>query len=303
MQKMKDLAGPLQGCFHSAMATLAQIATEAGVSEATVSRVLNSKPGVARAPGSRSSPRSTCSATSAPPPAPAQRRPGRADGARAGEPHLPGLRPGHRGRARATTVHAGPVHAVARRPDRGRVRRDRCSTAASPASSSSRQARRHPCRPRALPPLRERGLPVVLINGYVDEVDAPFVSPDDRVAMDLAVAHLAHLGHRRIGLAIGPAASCRPAQARGLRGRPRTPPRHGRRRRRRLVAETLFSVEGGGRGRAPAARAGRHGHRLRLGHDGARCDPRGTGRGPDVPGEVSVVGFDDSPLVASSTRR
>ena len=46
MQKMKDLAGPLQGCFHSAMATLAQIATEAGVSEATVSRVLNSKPGV-----------------------------------------------------------------------------------------------------------------------------------------------------------------------------------------------------------------------------------------------------------------
>jgi LacI family transcriptional regulator, repressor for deo operon, udp, cdd, tsx, nupC, and nupG len=52
--------------------------------------------------------------------------------------------------------------------------------------------------------LRERGVPIVLINGYLPGVDAPFLSNDDATGIDLSVRHLAELGHRRIGLAIGP---------------------------------------------------------------------------------------------------
>lgn len=52
--------------------------------------------------------------------------------------------------------------------------------------------------------LRERGIPLVMINGYREELDAAFVSCDDVAAMRQAVEHLAELGHRRIGLAVGP---------------------------------------------------------------------------------------------------
>jgi alanine racemase len=52
--------------------------------------------------------------------------------------------------------------------------------------------------------LVERRLPVVFVNGWLPGVDAPFVSADEQVAMDLAVSHLVALGHRRIGFASGP---------------------------------------------------------------------------------------------------
>ena len=52
--------------------------------------------------------------------------------------------------------------------------------------------------------LRNSGVPIVLVNGYNAEIDAPFVSTDDEAAIDASVDHLVALGHRRIGLAIGP---------------------------------------------------------------------------------------------------
>src|SRR5919198_1466747 len=52
--------------------------------------------------------------------------------------------------------------------------------------------------------LRALRIPLVLVNGCVDGVDAVFLSDDDHTAMSLAVAHLASLGHERIGLAVGP---------------------------------------------------------------------------------------------------
>lgn len=58
--------------------------------------------------------------------------------------------------------------------------------------------------PRRYQALRDRGLPIVLVNGYLPGVDAPFISTDDAATVDLAVRHLAELGHRRIGLAMGP---------------------------------------------------------------------------------------------------
>src|SRR5690349_17628581 len=52
--------------------------------------------------------------------------------------------------------------------------------------------------------LISRPLPVAFINGYVEGVDAPFISCDDRAAGEMAVRHLASLGHVRIGLISGP---------------------------------------------------------------------------------------------------
>src|SRR3954454_5563538 len=52
--------------------------------------------------------------------------------------------------------------------------------------------------------LRARQIPLVLVNGYVEGLDAVFVSDDDHTAMSLAVGHLASLGHSCIGLAVGP---------------------------------------------------------------------------------------------------
>lgn len=52
--------------------------------------------------------------------------------------------------------------------------------------------------------LRQLDVPLVLVNGAVDDIDAVCISDDDVAAMTLAVNHLTSLGHRHIGLAVGP---------------------------------------------------------------------------------------------------
>ena len=147
--------------------------------------------------------------------------------------------------------------------------------------------------------LTGKGVPFVMINGYSTRISAPFISPDDRTAMRMAVQHLAGLGHERIGLAVGPArfvpvlrklegfaAAC--AELLG-----QSPEQSATR-----IQHTLFSVEGG-----HAAAAGL----LDAGCTAVVCgsDLMAFGviravrqRGLSVPGDVSVVGFDDSPLIA-----
>ncbi|GAB3143936.1 LacI family DNA-binding transcriptional regulator [Micromonospora sonneratiae] len=147
--------------------------------------------------------------------------------------------------------------------------------------------------------LLARPLPIVMINGYVPGIPAPFVSCDDRESGELAVAHLVALGHRRIGLITGPSRFI-PVQ-RKLAGYTAA--------MRRLVgiddAEldeltelSLFGVEGG------EAAAGRL---LDRGVTGLVCgsDLMALGairaarhRGLSVPADLSVVGYDDSPLIA-----
>jgi len=51
--------------------------------------------------------------------------------------------------------------------------------------------------------LVDRGLPIVCVNGHVPDLAAGFVANDDHVGMDLAVAHLASMGHRHIGVTVG----------------------------------------------------------------------------------------------------
>ncbi|CUR59469.1 Uncharacterized HTH-type transcriptional regulator in aml 5'region [metagenome] len=53
--------------------------------------------------------------------------------------------------------------------------------------------------------LVEMGLPIVLINGYLAGVPAPFLSTDDARCVELAVNHLRQMGHVDIGIALGQA--------------------------------------------------------------------------------------------------
>ncbi|WP_216378473.1 LacI family DNA-binding transcriptional regulator [Arcanobacterium phocae] len=50
--------------------------------------------------------------------------------------------------------------------------------------------------------LVDRDIPVVFSNGFNPSIRAPFFSHDDRAASDMAVRHLRNLGHTRIGLLI-----------------------------------------------------------------------------------------------------
>jgi alanine racemase len=144
--------------------------------------------------------------------------------------------------------------------------------------------------------LISRPLPVAFINGYMEGVEAPFVSCDDRAAGELAVRHLASLGHRRIGLISGPGRFL-PVQ-RKLAGYRETMRELFGASDDDLVELSLFGVEGGD------AAAGRLIDRrvtaITCGSDlmalGAIRAARS--RGLDVPGDVSVVGYDDSPLIA-----
>ena len=136
-------------------------------------------------------------------------------------------------------------------------------------------------------------LPVVLVNAAAEHLDFPRVSTDDAVAMEQAYAHLASLGHERLGLILGPPDHVPSARklaafqrvATGANGGPLPA---------ELVERTRFSIEGG------HAAAGRL---LARGATGIICgsDPLALGAiraarraGLSVPADVSVIGYDDS---------
>ena len=144
--------------------------------------------------------------------------------------------------------------------------------------------------------LRARGVPVVLINAAVDNLGFPCVSTDDGSAAVQAFTHLSALGHERIGLMLGPedhmpsrrklAAFTEAAERAGV-----SPA---------LVEHALFSLEGG---QAATTRM------LREGVTGVICasDVLALGAiravrraGLTVPGDVSVVGYDDSAWLNST---
>lgn len=147
--------------------------------------------------------------------------------------------------------------------------------------------------------LRERGMPIVLVGGYAADVDAPQVSVDEAAGMHLAVRHLASQGHRRIGLALGGERFTPSRRKRagfieallelGLAADQRSAEEH--------VVTTLYTVEGG---RAAASEL------IARGFTAVVCasDLMALGairlakaRGLRVPEGFSVVGYDDSPLM------
>jgi len=139
-------------------------------------------------------------------------------------------------------------------------------------------------------------LPVVLVNAAADHLDFPRVSTDDAVAMEQAYAHLSYLGHDRIGLILGP--SDHVPSRRKLAAFERATEAAGRPYRAELVERTRFSLEGG---HAAASRL------IAQGVTGIICasDPLALGAiraarrgGLTVPEQLSVIGYDDSAFMS-----
>ena len=135
-------------------------------------------------------------------------------------------------------------------------------------------------------------LPVVLVNAAAEHLDFPRVSTDDGVAMDQAYGHLVSLGHERIGLILGPPDHV--PSMRKLEAFQASAGRTGAAFDPLLVERTMFSLEGG---QAATNRL------LKQGATGIICasDPLALGairsarrQGLRVPTDLSVVGFDDS---------
>jgi DNA-binding LacI/PurR family transcriptional regulator len=142
--------------------------------------------------------------------------------------------------------------------------------------------------------LRARKLPIVLINAADENLDVPRVCVDDGVAVRQALAHLRALGHERIGLILGPAGHVPSARKLAAYAE-----EHGRERGwRALVAHTIFTMEGGATAAARLVGEGATG--LVCASDALALGAvRGVRKlGLAVPADVSVVGFDDSSLMS-----
>jgi DNA-binding LacI/PurR family transcriptional regulator len=143
--------------------------------------------------------------------------------------------------------------------------------------------------------LRELGLPTVLVNAPVAGLDFATVSCDDAVSMEQAFGHLIQLGHTEIGILLGPTdhmpsrrkqeSAERIAAAAGLA----LPP--GR------IVHSLYSLEAG---QAAATRLIAQGVTAMV----CASDPMALGAvravrraGLRVPEDVSVIGYDDSALM------
>ena len=143
--------------------------------------------------------------------------------------------------------------------------------------------------------LKERGVPVMLVNAAIDQLGFPRVSTDDVVAVEQAFGHLWSLGHTRIGAVVGPpdhmpsrrklaalAALAAEADRAGIEAR---------------VEHALFSIEGGHAAGTRLIQAGVTG--IICGSDQLALGAVRAARraGLSVPDDLSVVGFDDSALM------
>lgn len=133
-------------------------------------------------------------------------------------------------------------------------------------------------------------VPAVFINGNPDAVDAPFFCTSDAGGIELAVDHLRELGHERIGLAVG--------QQRYMPTQRKIEAfvELGFSEEDSIVA-TDYTADGG-------ARAGRR--LISAGHTAVICgsDVMALGlirdrerNGMRVPDDFNVIGYDDSPIM------
>lgn len=142
------------------------------------------------------------------------------------------------------------------------------------------------------------GLPVVLINAAIESMPFARVSCDDYLAMQQALGHLISLGHERVGLLLGPEDHV-PSHLK-LEAARRLAEGQGRRFDPALVVHSQYSLEAGQASTARLLDAGATGivcasDMLALG--AIRAVRRA---GLRVPKDVSVVGYDDSALMNST---
>ena len=148
--------------------------------------------------------------------------------------------------------------------------------------------------------LVDRGVPIVLVNGPLEGVDAAAVSTDSTMAVDIAVRHLADLGHVHIGLAAGP--------SRYTLVQRRITGFHEAMRRyvgldaaaspgRPLIAASVFTVQGGELAAADLIASGATAIVCASDLMALGAIREARRRGLAVPRDISVVGSDDNPLL------
>lgn len=150
--------------------------------------------------------------------------------------------------------------------------------------------------------LRERGIPIVLINEADSNEGIRRVSVDDAAAVDQALDHLASLGHTRIGMVLGPVGHI--PSARKLGAYVAHCERHGVESGawRELVVHTGFSIEDGRAATTRLLAPGVICTALICASDALALGAvRAAHRlGLSVPGDLSVIGFDDSPYMIAT---
>ena len=143
--------------------------------------------------------------------------------------------------------------------------------------------------------LADRHLPTVLVNAAIDGLPFPRVSCDDAVAAEQALNHLLSLGHTRLGVLLGP--DDHVPSRRKLSAIRALAKREGIALPDDRIAHGLYSLEAA---QAGAARL------IQRGVTGIICasDPMALGAiraarraGKAVPDEISIVGYDDSALM------
>jgi DNA-binding LacI/PurR family transcriptional regulator len=272
---------------------LAEVAKKAGVSEATVSRVLNGKPGISDA--TRATVLTALDVMG-------YERPTQLRGERArlvglvlpelGNPIFPALAEVVGGvlaqRGFTTVLCTGTMGGLSEADYVEMLLERQVSGMVFAGGQYAEADAPHEHYQRLL----ELRLPVVLVNAAAEHLDFPRVSTDDAVAVEQAFGHLVSLGHEHVGLLLGPPDHV-PSQ-RKLSAFEQAAARIGRTVREDLVERAMFSIEGG---HAAATRL------IKQGATGVICasDPLALGAiraarraGLSVPEQFSVVGYDDS---------
>lgn len=144
--------------------------------------------------------------------------------------------------------------------------------------------------------LAEKSIPIVLLNGRDTSLDVPHIYADEGQAAAQGINHLLDLGHERIGLVVGPQRYT--ATQRIVDGYRSTMAERGRVVDDAEIVETLFTAEGGQAAAASLIDRGVTG--ILAGNDlmalGVIRAVRRSGRA--VPDDVSVVGYDGTAITA-----
>lgn len=146
--------------------------------------------------------------------------------------------------------------------------------------------------------LHAQGVHLVMVNRRTTALDVPSITPDDTAGIDMAVRHLADLGHRRILHLAGPqTTSTGVVRSRSFQGAVRD---HGLDEDAALiVACDRWNESEGARVLRGVLDAGTTFTAIVAGNDliALGCYDVFRERGISCPGDVSVVGFNDMPLL------
>ena len=149
--------------------------------------------------------------------------------------------------------------------------------------------------------MRDGGLPLVLVNGIHDPSPLPAIAIDIRGATAAAVRHLVTIGHRRIGIVVGPIRYSTSIEM--MEGCRMAADRLDVACDEAMVSETVFTYEGGQAGSAQLLEAGATGIIAANDLMAAGVIAAVRAWGGSVPDDVSVIGFDGTPPMSYTAPR